>query len=248
MRIFRPSVEAWRSLVSQYNGGMPTDFLLAWLDVESGGNACSTTSLDERGIFQIHPEEAKYTNTDFGLLRPACSGGKLTRSLTDDEKKIQVISGVYLAQHYRERARSILNGVGADWSEASSDFWKLVKLGHALPAVGSEGLPWVKRTLGRAPTGWDEFVSTFDRMPCSAMSSALAKFCNSASHDGLKNRISDTIANADKVGSAGGSTGILDSLKGPGIPGWLAVTSGILLAGAAWYGAKRFTGRHTHAA
>lgn len=242
MRIFSPSVEAWRSYIDRYRGTIPADFLLAWESKESGGNPCSYTSLGESGIFQIHPDESKYV-TNFAGLRTACSGSKKTRNLTEDEKALQVTTGVELVNHYRDSVRAQLANVGAEWSESSPDFWKLVKLGHALPAVSKESLPWMTKQFG-PPSNWLDFVKGAMAMPPSAMGNGLRTFYYAASHAGRVNRIADVIANADNVGGAVDDSFSLESITAPGTPGWLAGLLGLGIAAGLWFGAKHYVRKH----
>src|SRR4029077_17165388 len=49
---FNASVEAWRSDVASQAGDLPIDFLLMWIQVESNGNPCSWTRMNEVGVWQ----------------------------------------------------------------------------------------------------------------------------------------------------------------------------------------------------
>jgi hypothetical protein len=147
------SVEQWRPLLEENAGDLPVEFLLAWIDRESGGNACSYTRYHEAGIFQLMPpDNLDDAGVSLDELRAACSGStqQLARPLTDDERLVQVTSGIRYVNVCRDRARAKLAAAGADWPETSTDFWKAVKLQHAYPAA----LNYVKQ----APGGWDELA------------------------------------------------------------------------------------------
>jgi hypothetical protein len=161
---FAPLVEMWRDPLS-VAGDLPTDFLLAWISCESGGNACSYTSMRESGIFQLMPpDNTRDGNTTEDALRTACvpgiqatANGRQVNNLTPDEIDEQVRSGITYVRHVRDVARARLAAVGANWDESSGDFWAMVKLVHTLPSL-MNGLEIATANLGRPPESWDEFV------------------------------------------------------------------------------------------
>jgi hypothetical protein len=133
---FSPAVEIWRSVIEQYAGDLPVEFLLAWIQRESAGNPCSYTSMHESGIFQLMPPD----NTDQGgtseaALRTACIGSsqQMSHALTDAEIQEQVVSGIRYVNYVRAVAHHKLDAAGVNWPETSADFWKVVKLQHAYP-------------------------------------------------------------------------------------------------------------------
>jgi len=161
-RQFPAPVEAWRSLIDEEAAGsdLPTDFLLSWVQVESYGNPCSLGIPGvEAGIAQTyHPDDDRYGAT-FDELRTACVPGtqKRARPLTAEEKGLQVTSLVNLVKGSRTAVRAQLARAGVTWPETSSDFWKLVKLRHALPAWGADYLVPCRDDLGHPPASWTEF-------------------------------------------------------------------------------------------
>jgi hypothetical protein len=203
---FAPQVEQWRPLLSRFGSDLPTNFLLAWLAKESGGNPCAVGIAGvEAGLFQtFHPEDDRF-GASFDQLRAACSGGSqsLARALTPDEAALQVLSGTNLVRSFRNTARAQLAQVGGRWGEGSTDFWSLVKLQHALPAVAGM-LPQITQRLGRAPSGFGEFHQQVIATPFDQLPSALQRFAASASSRGLANRMEDAIVNAEEVGAFGG--------------------------------------------
>ncbi len=211
---FPPQVEQWRARFRRFGSDLPENFLLGWLAKESGGNPCAVGIPGvEAGIFQTyHPNDDKYGAT-FAQLRAACSGGSqsLARALTSDEADLQARSGLGLVRSFKNTARAQLAQVGARWGEGSTDFWTMVKLQHALPAVAGL-LPTVAAKLGRAPRSFAEFHQQVSAIPASSLPAALQRFANSASVRGLPNRMEDAIANAEEVGKFGG--GLLGGLTG----------------------------------
>lgn len=159
--MFPAMVEYWRGPLTPYASDLPMDFLLAWIQRESGGNPCSYTTLRESGIFQLMPPDNTNTGgTTEAALRAACSGSSqsMARQLTDAEIDEQVRSGIQYVQAMRAAAHRKLDAAGVPWGEDTADFWKIVKLQHAYPGPTATWLNAATQALGRAPANWDEMV------------------------------------------------------------------------------------------
>jgi hypothetical protein len=211
-------------LLTPFAGDIPVNFLVDWIDQESGGNPCSRgfctdasgngvkcdspTAVFNReaGIFQTdHPGDDRFGATS-PQLRVTCVGTTQTqtRPLTLNEQLLHVKAGINYVQFERSVARSALAAVGARWPETSADFWMLVKSRHGLKTIATELLPVVARKLGRAPISWTEFVNTYTTLPGGAIPASLQGFFFSPSTAGRRNRLDDVIANAENVGRNAG--------------------------------------------
>lgn len=180
MATFTRSVEVWRSLVEDLAGELPTEFLLKYIEVESGGNPCALGIANvEAGLFQTyHPDDDRYGLT-FTECRTGCSGAKLVRSLSDAEKRARVAAGIAMVRAHLARARKQVEASELPWTEDTSDFWSLVKIQHGLPAVPSAFLPAFVRAIGRAPDSWDEWrawVESLSADEVGAINSAVKRF------------------------------------------------------------------------
>ena len=158
------SVQAWRPLLEAHaDFGDPSrdvDRLLAWIAEESCGNAGSLGSQYEVGIFQIDLEDGPAWGASVQSLHGAFTSSPtsqvLTRPLTDDEKLLQVTSGLAYVAHVRNVSQTQLASAGLTWSD--DDTWCLTKLQHGLPAIPGELLAQAAQNapLGTG-IGWQEF-------------------------------------------------------------------------------------------
>lgn len=112
-----PSAQRWRLLVpllDRYRADIPLDFLLGWVAVESGARVDDRTSLDERGFFQIHPDESRDRHFDHLRL--------------SSDPDYSVRAGIENVRYYAALARRRFPSVPA----GSELFWRIVKLQHAM--------------------------------------------------------------------------------------------------------------------
>lgn len=156
---FPASVEKWRPLVAKFAGGVPVDFVLAWMAHESSGRQNVTSKLGERGLFQIHPEgERQQLKLDESAW---------DRLLTDPEFGVRTGLGLILL--YSNRAAKLLRESGVDWDHRS--FWQLTKLFHAATAMPKYSFAAFEKHNGRAPASF----TTLGRWAMSAPSGSLAE-------------------------------------------------------------------------
>jgi hypothetical protein len=164
--------------------GIPADFQLAWIRMESGGNIGSLTYLNERGYFQIHGpcvktangkgenetlagSEASHVVVDGRSLTTADTGVNqytpLGEARLSYDPEFSYKAGVSLIQFCRVRANTAVVQYKLDqWTEG--DRWRLTKLYHALPSTvfgAASGefkgfLQIATNALGRPPVSWDE--------------------------------------------------------------------------------------------
>ncbi len=200
---FKASAEQWRPLFQKYAPDLPQDFLIAWLNNESGGNPCALGIPGvEAGIFQTyHPADDRYGAT-FDQLRAGCSGQTLVDPSAVDYD-LQARHGLNYVRGKIAAAQTHMFAAGVNWPMSSSDFWIGVKQEHALPCVMSDLLPRVTRKFG-PPSSWDEFRREAMSMSPSEMGSGCAGFMASPSQKGLRNRLEDTMQNAEETGKYGG--------------------------------------------
>lgn len=217
MTLFRSSVEAWRPLTTSLANGKPIEFLMAWLDKESGGNPCDYTVLHEAGIGQLDPSNMASVGTNVSQQHPSPPCVPNTRTtnvryadLTDDQRVQQVQPWLDYVDKCIDRASSELAQHGySNWTPDTTSFWSMVKMGHVAPAripvMLAQGLAC---NAGTPPVDWDALM-----------------FCGP-----FPNTPQSWTDNAGTVGSY--ATG----LKAFGTwPTWIPITLGILgVVAAAW--------------
>ena len=147
-----PLVERWRPFVRRHLPGVPEDFVLAWIHHESGGRMGVRTSLDERGILQIHPGEAE----GMGL-----SDVEWAQLLKDGDADEHMRISAKLVRHKEAVTRRLMASLGIRFT--GRDFWTLVKLSHGLPAIISQGGKAFVGAHGRPPRSFGEFAAWLRR-------------------------------------------------------------------------------------
>jgi hypothetical protein len=202
---FKESAEQWRTLFEQLAPDLPTDFLIAWLDKESGGNPCSLGMTDpnkfEAGIFQtMHPNDDKFGATA-AELRTGCNG-QLIEDPSLVNYDLQASHGLNFVRAKVAAAQTHLFAAGVQWDQSSSDFWKAVKQEHALPCVMGDLLPRVVKRYGPPPDfgTFREQAMTF----APSETGSCSGFMSFPSVRGLRNRLEDTMQNAEETGKYGG--------------------------------------------
>jgi hypothetical protein len=121
---------------------VPLEFLIGWIAFESGGNICSLTGLDERGYFQLHPDQSK----DLRLYERF---GKRHEELSYDPD-FSIKAGILLVRSFMDHVRRLGYQPGTDL------FWRLVKWHHWLPRGIKVILAHMKQNGFRA-SNWEEF-------------------------------------------------------------------------------------------
>lgn len=202
---FPPFVERWRGEVAKRAKDLPVDAILEWIRIESGGDMCSTGLPTEVGIFQLFfPGDARYGATLDGL-RSLCQRSKRQDPrdiswLSEADLEMQVGAGIRKMLAARERVRQVFQQNGVRWPEASFDFGSAVKQIHATPAVITELVPKITRRDGAPPSSWSDLRQKVMSFPAAQMGAGLRRLWNAPSKHGLRNRLEDTLRNAEFVG------------------------------------------------
>ena len=123
-------------LLERHRGDIPLEFLLGWIAVESDGRIDEVTNLDERGFFQIHPDESR----DRGFQHRRLS--------TDPDYSVK--AGIENLRFYARLTRRRFPSTPA----GSELFWRVVKLQHAMGSGLARQL--LQRMLARnIPLTWE---------------------------------------------------------------------------------------------
>lgn len=126
------------------SSGIPLGLLVGWIAKESAGKLAThpqpgpgDTKMDERGYFQLMPDESKELGIDHQRLS------------TDSDYSLD--AGVKLVRHYQ----AVVDALGAA-KGGTTLYWLLVKLAHT---VGSGQLKKWARAAQAAARGatWDDF-------------------------------------------------------------------------------------------
>jgi hypothetical protein len=203
---FPPLVERWRREVEKRAKGLPIDAILEWIRIESGGDMCSTGNPNEVGLFQLSfPSDAKYGATLEGL-RAICKKSQGQNPgdiswLSDNELDMEIGAGIRKILAARDIVRRIFSSSGVSWPEASFDFGSAVKQIHATPAVITELVPKIA-AQSAPPSSWADLRRRVMAFPADQMGPGLRSLWNAPSRHGLKNRLEDTLRNAEFVGKA----------------------------------------------
>jgi hypothetical protein len=218
-RQFPPLVERWRNEVAKRAKGLPVDALLEWIRIESGGDMCSIGAPTEVGIFQLmFPGDAKYGATLDGL-RAICGKSKQQNPrdiswLSETELDMEVGAGIRKVLASRDVVRRVFAQNGIHWPEGSFDFGSAVKQIHATPAVISELVPKITRRDGAPPASWNDLRQKVMSFPVAQMGAGLQRLWNAPSKHGLRNRLEDTLRNAEFVGRVWGPAAEASSVAG----------------------------------
>jgi hypothetical protein len=204
---FPPLVERWRGEVARRAKDLPVGGLLEWIQVESGGDMDPPGGLpSEAGIWQLmFPDDARYGATLEGLrsiaIRSRTQNPADISWLSDRDLDMQVGAGIRKVLAARDDVRRVFAQNGVTWPETSFDFGSAVKQIHATPAVITELVPKITRQGGPLAS-WDDLHRRVMAFPVSQMGLGLQRLWNTPSRHGFRNRLEDTLHNAEIVGRA----------------------------------------------
>lgn len=192
MRVANYTSESWRLLLEDMlPDDQPIEFHLAWIKRESAGNPCAVGNLAahdaagrilETGLYQLYsPDEIELAHTTYEVMRAGCAPNSqlCSRALTDAERRAHVQAGItYIARRMND-ARAELSKFGASWNRP--DFFRLVKLYHALTSLPHVALQAVTDKIGQAPTSWQELRYNLFDLDVAKYNPATARYAPFAS-------------------------------------------------------------------
>jgi hypothetical protein len=151
----------------------------------------------------MFPADAKYGATLEGL-RAICRKSQQQDPsdiswLSESELDMQVGAGIRKILAARDQVRLAFSQNRITWPETSFDFGSAVKQIHAAPAVITELLSKLVRQ-GGSPTSWNELRRRALTFPIDQLGTGLRSLARTPSRHGLRNRLEDTLHNAEGVG------------------------------------------------
>lgn len=128
--------------------GIPLGLLVGWIGDESGGKLATKTqpgpgdtSLDERGYFQLTPDESRMLGIDHERLS------------TDVDYSLD--AGIKLVRHYQSVVNDLMTGVT---SAGTAFYWRMVKLAHSVGSGQIKKIVNMAKAAGQAGS-WEELES-----------------------------------------------------------------------------------------
>jgi hypothetical protein len=203
---FGPLVERWRAEVAKRAQDLPVDALLEWIRIESGGDMDPSGLPTEAGIWQLmFPDDARY-GASLDALKALAARSRTQNPrdiswLSEPDLDMQVGSGIRKVAAARDTVRRVFSANGVTWPENSFDFGAAVKQIHAAPAVITELVPKITRA-GGPPSSWIDLRQRVMTFPVDQMGTGLRRLAGTPSKHRLKNRLEDTLNNAEFVGRA----------------------------------------------
>jgi len=119
---------------------VPLGVPVGWIEVESGGLMREVTTLDERGYFQLTPEESNLLGID--------------HQRQSYDSSYSMACGFKLMDYYRGRVAVICAGVGAVSKPGTEFCWRLVKLAHSMGQGATRAILHDAQTVGACET-WE---------------------------------------------------------------------------------------------
>jgi hypothetical protein len=170
--------QTWQPLIEvladQHIPQLDVPYLMEWITLESDGNPCAigdpvngegSNFPQEMGIMQVYnPDYISILGFDPAELRAYCGANfsqSVTRILTQDEMMYQGNLLIKLVDYCVTESNQYMMQASIAWGINTQDYWKAVKLWHALPGL-VKGFPFVTQKLGRPPVDWKECIATLN--------------------------------------------------------------------------------------